>query len=129
MQRISSSPEDTFELGREIGSSLAAGDGVVLYGGRGGGETLLPKGVLEALGFDVDEVTSPSFTLVNLYRTPSADVYHIGLWRVDDGHDAAAAVGLHEILESPNAVTIIEWADRLGETELPGNTIKITLEG
>ena len=129
MQRITATPEDTFELACEIGSSLAPGDIVLLYGGLGAGKTLLTKGILDALDFDVDEVTSPSFTLVNLYKTPRVDVYHIDLWRVDETHDAAAAVGLDEILETGNAVTIIEWADRLGDTELPGNTIKITLEG
>jgi len=129
VQRTSPSPEETFELGREIGSALAPGDVVLLYGGLGAGKTLLTKGILDALDFDVDEVTSPSFTLVNLYKTPKLDVYHIDLWRVDAGHDASAAVGLDEILESGNSATIIEWADRLGDTELPGNTIKITLEG
>src|SRR6476469_416274 len=99
MQRISPTPEDTFQLGREIGSSLGAGDVVLLYGGLGAGKTLLTKGIMDALDFDVDEVTSPSFTLVNLYETPGLDVYHIDLWRVDEGHDAAAAVGLDEILE------------------------------
>lgn len=129
MQRVSPSPEDTFELGRELGASLAAGDIVLLQGGLGAGKTLLTKGILDALDFDIDEVTSPSFTLVNLYRTPTVDVYHIDLWRVIEGHDAATAVGLDEILEGGNAVTIIEWADRLGDTDLHGNLVKITLTG
>src|SRR3954449_11954513 len=107
MQRISPSPEDTFQLGREIGSSLKAGHVVLLYGGLGAGKTLLTKGILDALDFDVDEVTSPSFTLVNLYKTPGVDVYHIDLWRVEEGHDPVTSVGLDEIVENGDVVTVI----------------------
>lgn len=123
------SPAQTFELGERLGASLACGDVLLLYGGLGAGKTLLTKGILNAFGFDIDEVTSPSFTLVNLYKTASVDVYHIDLWRLDGGMDVAAAVGLEEILENENAVTIIEWADRLGGTLLANHTIKLTISG
>jgi tRNA threonylcarbamoyladenosine biosynthesis protein TsaE len=89
----------------------------------------LTKGILNALGFDVDDVTSPSFTLVNLYKTQRLDIYHIDLWRLDAAHDAKAAVGLHEIIENENAVTIIEWADRLVDAPFPNRTIKINIKG
>jgi len=129
MQRVSPSPDDTFQLGREIGASLERGDVVLLYGGLGAGKTLLTKGILEALDFDVDEVTSPSFTLVNLYKTAKFKVYHVDLWRVENGQDPVTSVGLDEIVDGDDAVTIIEWADRLGDRELAANTIKIYLEG
>src|SRR5688572_9915416 len=105
--------EDTFALGEKIGSWIKAGDVLLLSGGLGAGKTLLTKGVLNALDFDIDEVTSPSFTLVNLYKTPVFDVYHIDLWRLDESSDIALAVGLEEILNAENAVTIIEWATKL----------------
>ena len=111
---ISDTPDATFEFGEKLGAKLTRGDVVLLYGGLGAGKTLLTKGILSSLGFDIDEVTSPSFTLVNLYRTPALDVYHIDLWRLDGAQDAVAAVGLDEIIENENALTIIEWADRLG---------------
>lgn len=122
-------PDDTFAIGERLGASLVGGDVILLYGGLGAGKTLLTKGILSALEFDIDEVTSPSFTLVNLYKTATFDVYHIDLWRLDGGMDVAAAVGLEEILENENAVTIIEWADRLGETSFTNNTIKVTIDG
>jgi tRNA threonylcarbamoyl adenosine modification protein YjeE len=129
MKRIASTTDETFELGRELGETLRAGDIVLLYGGLGAGKTLLTKGILDALKYDVDEVTSPSFTLVNLYKTPSLYVYHIDLWRIAEGHDAATSVGLDEILDAENSVVIIEWADRLGEAKLQGNIIKVTIDG
>jgi tRNA threonylcarbamoyladenosine biosynthesis protein TsaE len=123
------SPKDTFELGKSIAKELAAGDLVLLYGELGAGKTLLTKGILSGLDFDVDEVTSPSFALVNLYKTDRFDVYHIDLWRVE-GPNAVEAVGLDEILEKHNAITIVEWADRLGETfQTHNSTISIRING
>jgi len=122
-------PDDTFKLGEKLGLELRVGDVVLLYGGLGAGKTLLTKGILNSLRFDIDEVTSPSFTLVNLYKAPSFDVYHIDLWRLDNPHGAADAVGLNEILENDNAVTIIEWADRLGEVIFANRTLRLTING
>lgn len=128
-ETICNTPNDTFVLGERLGVFLAAGDVILLYGGLGAGKTLLAKGILNALDYDIDEVTSPSFTLVNLYKTDKFDVYHIDLWRLDAAMDVAAAVGLEEILENENAVTIIEWADRLGEFRFPNIPTKITIDG
>ena len=125
----SNSPEDTFVFGEEIGHGLKGGDVILLYGGLGAGKTLLTKGILNGLDFDIDEVTSPSFTLVNLYKTTSFDVYHIDLWRLDGASDPAMAVGLEEILDNTNAVTIIEWADRLGDLSFSNKIIKIFIDG
>lgn len=126
---ISNSPDETFEIGEQIGGELVGGETLLLYGGLGAGKTLLTKGILNALGFDIDEVTSPSFTLVNLYKTTRFDVYHIDLWRLDGAADTPSAVGLDEILENENAVTIIEWADRLAGVSFPNRTISVMIDG
>ncbi len=128
MEFNSKTPERTFELGREIGAELAGGEMILLSGGLGAGKTLFTKGILDALGYDVDEVTSPSFTLVNLYRTDRFDVYHIDLWRIESG-DAAFAVGLDEILDGVSNVVIIEWAEKLGEHSVANKKVTISIEG
>ncbi|HTK38318.1 MAG TPA: tRNA (adenosine(37)-N6)-threonylcarbamoyltransferase complex ATPase subunit type 1 TsaE [Pyrinomonadaceae bacterium] len=125
---ISNSPEQTFEFAEEIGRSLTGGELILLTGGLGAGKTLFTKGILEALDFDIDEVTSPSFTLVNLYNA-KFDVYHIDLWRLDESTDAAVAVGLDEILENINAVIIVEWAERLKQKGFESKVIRVNIQG
>jgi len=124
----SNSPDETFAIGERLAGDLSTGDVVLLYGGLGAGKTLLTKGILSGLGFDVDEVTSPSFALVNLYKTDRFDVYHIDLWRVE-GPNAAESVGLDEIVEKGDTVTIVEWAERLADHRFPGRVIKINIDG
>ena len=126
---VSHTPEETFTLGEKIGENLRGGEIILLSGGLGAGKTLLTKGILFALDFDVDEVTSPSFTLVNLYKTEKFDVFHLDLWRIDEDCDAAFAVGLDEILADETAVVIIEWAERLENYRLPEKVVKIEITG
>ncbi len=126
---LSNSPEMTFEIAERLGRTLQSGDVVFLSGGLGAGKTLFTKGVLSALNYDIDEVTSPSFTLVNLYNAENFDVYHIDLWRIVESADALFSVGLDEILENERAVIIIEWADRLRELNFDRRILRVEIRG
>ncbi len=118
-----------FLIGKSLAHDLSGGELILLYGGLGAGKTLMTKGILDGLGFDVDEVTSPSFTLVNLYKTESLDVFHIDLWRLEGAADPAEAVGLGEILEDVRAVAIVEWAERLEPLSFSNKVIAVSIEG
>lgn len=126
---ICRAPEETFEVGENLGEALTGGEMILLSGGLGAGKTLLTKGILDALDYDIDEVTSPSFTLVNLYKTEKFDVYHIDLWRLDENSDVAFAVGLDEILQNETATVIIEWSERLKDFPFPEKTFRVNIEG
>jgi tRNA threonylcarbamoyladenosine biosynthesis protein TsaE len=126
---ICNSPEGTFELGERFGETLQGGEIILLSGGLGAGKTLFTKGILNGLEFDIDEVTSPSFTLVNLYKTENFDVYHIDFYRLDENTNVAFAVGLNEILEDETAVVIIEWAERMKKISFPAKVFGVEIEG
>lgn len=124
----SRSPEETFQLGRRLGNDLSGGEIILLSGPLGAGKTLFVKGIASALEFDTDEVTSPSFTLVNLYHG-KLDLYHLDLFRLPDGATAAHAVDLDDLLSEERAVIVIEWAERLGNYRLPDPVWRIDISG
>lgn len=119
---------DTFALGKQIGSNLNGGEILLLNGPLGAGKTVFVKGVASALDVDPEEVTSPSFTLVNPYAGRLL-LFHIDLYRLDEGGVAAHAVDLEELLTDERAVVVIEWAERLGQYPLPANVWRITISG
>ena len=121
-------PEETFNLGKTIGAHLAGGEILLLNGPLGAGKTVFVKGLAAALDVDPEEVTSPSFTLVNPYngRLP---LFHIDLYRLDGGAAAANAVDLEEVLTDERAVVVIEWAERLGNYPLTVKVWRIGISG
>ncbi|MFS8084270.1 MAG: tRNA (adenosine(37)-N6)-threonylcarbamoyltransferase complex ATPase subunit type 1 TsaE [Acidobacteriota bacterium] len=119
---------ETFEIGERLGQRLLGGEIILLNGPLGAGKTILVKGIAHALGLDEEEVTSPSFTLVNPHQGRLL-LYHIDLYRLDEGATAAHAVDLDEILTDEQAVVIIEWAERMGHYPLPANVWRISISG
>ena len=119
---------ETFDLGEHLGSELRGGEIILLNGPLGAGKTMLVKGIASALGIDQEDVTSPSFTLVNPHPGRLL-LYHIDLYRLDEGASAAHAVDLDEILTDESAVVIIEWAERLGHYPLPAAVWRISISG
>ena len=125
---ISREAGETFDLGRQIGAQLRGGEILLLDGPLGAGKTIFVKGLAAGLDVDADEVTSPSFTLVNPYegRLP---LFHIDLYRLDAGASAAHAVDLEELLTNEQAVVVIEWAERLGKYPLPPFVWHVKIQG
>lgn len=120
---VSESPEATWSVGEFVGKRLKAGMVLCLTGDLGAGKTLFTKGVAAGLGVKED-VTSPSFTLMNLYdgRLPVA---HFDLYRLDDGGDLDE-IGFYEYADEPVGVAIIEWADKFPEA-LPPHHLSVVL--
>jgi tRNA threonylcarbamoyladenosine biosynthesis protein TsaE len=125
---ISFNEQETFDLGVRIGEQLSGGEVILLNGPLGAGKTVFVKGIARALGLDEEEVTSPSFTLVNLHQGRLL-LYHLDLYRLAEGAAAAHAVDLDEILSDESAVVIIEWGERLGRYPLPADVRRVGISG
>jgi tRNA threonylcarbamoyladenosine biosynthesis protein TsaE len=114
---------ETTALGEAFSRRLRPGEVVLLRGELGAGKTAFVRGMAAGLGIDPEEVSSPTFTLVQEYRGGRMTLYHVDLYRlrpneVDD-------LGLEE-LTAENGVTAIEWAERLPRPL--GNAIEVRIE-
>lgn len=125
---VSQSEHETLDLGARIGEQLSGGEIILLDGPLGAGKTVLVKGVAHALGLNEEDITSPSFTLVNPHHGRLL-LYHIDLYRLEAGASAAYAVDLDELLTDESAVVIIEWAERLGRYPLPAGVWHVAISG
>src|SRR5216683_2649436 len=104
------SEAETAAVGRELAATLAAGDIVLLFGDLGAGKTAFVRGLAEGLGIAADEVSSPTFTLVQEYRGGRLPLFHIDLYRLDDPREIDD-LGLDELIA--DGVLAIEWAEKL----------------
>ena len=118
---ISTSESQTYDIARQLASGLSAPAHILLYGDLGAGKTLFSKGLAEGFGVrDIDDVSSPTFTLINQY-SGRMKVYHIDLYRIDpETPNALDGLGLEEIFDDSGAAVIIEWAERLGSFDTTG---------
>lgn len=107
----SSSPEQTVELGRRIGSQLRGGEVFAIYGPLGSGKTRLIKGIATGAGAqDLRNVTSPTFVIVNQYQG-RFDIYHIDAYRLESLAEFEM-LGFDDFCY-PQSVVLIEWADKI----------------
>jgi tRNA threonylcarbamoyladenosine biosynthesis protein TsaE len=120
---LTGSEEETAAMGRALAARLEAGDVILLFGELGAGKTAFVKGLVEGLGLDRSEVSSPTFTLVQEYRGGRLPVVHVDLYRLNDPREIDE-LGLDEIAES--AVLAIEWAEKL--VRRPPGAIAVRLE-
>src|SRR5271168_2460979 len=118
---VTHSEEETIELGRRIAAELPRRAVVLLIGNLGAGKTTLAKGIVSGLGAAaVEEVSSPTFTLIHEYGR----VYHIDLYRLERAAEVAT-LGLDEIFDR-DAVVLIEWGERFPRL-MPEGRIEIRL--
>ena len=124
MLRETNSAAETRALGEELSSSLRPGDVVVLEGELGAGKSELARGIARGLGVR-ETVTSPSFTILNVYESGRYPLYHFDWYRLESA-DELYELGMDEYLGG-DGIAVVEWAERCPEA-VPENTIRITLD-
>lgn len=110
MTVTTNSQEETAAIGRTLASTLAAGSVVLLIGDLGAGKTALVRGLAEGLGVPPEDVSSPTFTLMQEYRGGRVPLVHVDLYRLNNGREIDE-LGLEEL--GLDAVLAIEWAEKL----------------
>jgi len=122
--RHSYSPDDTFEIGKNIGMEAKPGLVIALRGDLGAGKTLFTQGLAEGLGID-EPVNSPTFTIMQIYDTGRIPLYHFDVYRIMDPCEMDE-VGFDDYVYG-EGVTIIEWPGQIEEI-MPEHYTDIVIE-
>jgi tRNA threonylcarbamoyladenosine biosynthesis protein TsaE len=104
------SQDETADVGRQLASSLQPGSVLLLIGDLGAGKTALVRGLAEGLGVQPEDVSSPTFTLIQEYRGGRLPLLHVDLYRLSDSREIDE-LGLDEL--GQDGVLAIEWAEKL----------------
>lgn len=111
---------DTLSFGKKLASLLKPTDVVVLTGELGSGKTKLTEGILSYFGLE-NEISSPTFTIVNEYQSDSFFIYHFDVYRLEDSSEFLE-IGGEEYFEK--GICIIEWGEMISDV-LPKDYIHI----
>ncbi|MFQ8703855.1 MAG: tRNA (adenosine(37)-N6)-threonylcarbamoyltransferase complex ATPase subunit type 1 TsaE [Eisenbergiella sp.] len=116
--------EDTFELGKKLGQNAKPGDVYTLVGDLGVGKTVFTQGLAEGLGI-AEAVSSPTFTIVQVYEEGRLPLYHFDVYRIGDVSEMDE-IGYEDYFYG-GGVCLIEWADLIREI-LPERYTRIFIE-
>lgn len=116
--------EDTFALGKRLGENAKPGDVYTLVGDLGVGKTVFTQGLAEGLGI-VESVSSPTFTIVQVYEEGRLPLYHFDVYRIGDVSEMDE-IGYEDYFYG-EGVCLIEWADLITEI-LPDRCTRICIE-
>ena len=113
--------EETMDFASELANKLNIGDVVVLSGELGAGKTKFTEGFLKHFGLE-NEISSPTFTIVNEYKNNDINIYHFDVYRLADSSEFYE-IGGDEYFDT--GICLIEWGELI-EDALPSNYIHIT---
>jgi len=120
---ITTGEEETVAAGEQCAATLSPGAVVLLYGQLGAGKTAFVRGLARGLGAAADEVSSPTFTIIQEYAGRTATLYHVDLYRLEPAE--VDDLGLDELV-SGDGIVAIEWAERWRGR--PDDAIEVRIE-
>lgn len=120
---ITEAPEETRAYGNLLAKSLQAGDVVLLVGDLGAGKSELTRGIAKGLGV-TETVTSPTFTILNVYESGKIPLYHFDWYRLQDT-DELYDMGMDEYLGG-DGIAVVEWPERC-EDAIPGKHLIVRI--
>jgi len=107
---ISKSTDDTDAIAKAIAENLSCGVLLCMYGDIGAGKTTLTKSIGKYLGVK-EQITSPSFVILNEYHSGKYSLYHFDLYRLETEGLSTILDELQEYSQDEKALTIVEWAE------------------
>ncbi|MBR4626714.1 MAG: tRNA (adenosine(37)-N6)-threonylcarbamoyltransferase complex ATPase subunit type 1 TsaE [Ruminococcus sp.] len=120
---VTHSPEESIAAAEKLGRLLRPGDMIAYKGGLGAGKTTFTRGIAIGMGL-ADNVSSPTFALVNEYRGRDITLYHFDMYRIAD-EEGLESTGFYDYPFDEN-VAAVEWSENIAEF-LPKDTIYITI--
>ena len=121
---ISHSEAETLEIATNFAKKISAGSVVALYGTLGAGKSAFCRGFIQSLCKTVEDVPSPTFTLLQTYEAPLFEIYHFDMYRLK-APEEAYELGIEDAFL--DGVSLIEWPEKIGSL-LPKNAIRITFQ-
>ena len=124
MKYLSQSEKDTIAFAKKFAQTLKGNEIIALWGTLGMGKTVFAKAVIQELTGRKEEVPSPTFTLLQTYDTPLAEVFHFDFYRLKNPEEAYE-IGIEDAFK--DGISLIEWPEKIGAL-LPRQAINIYFE-
>lgn len=122
---ITKNEKQTRKIAQKLAEELKFGDVILLEGDLGSGKTVFTKGIAESLGIK-DIITSPTFTILNLYKINNGNFAHFDMYRIENENELSE-LGFEEYIGGQGTICAIEWSSQTPSI-IPKNTISVTLE-
>lgn len=112
MEYITNTPEETEQVGEQLGKTLTGGEIIAYIGGLGAGKTAFTRGLARGLGISM-RVTSPTYTIVNEYEGGRLPLFHFDMYRLESSEDLFD-IGWEDYLQR-GGVCAVEWSENVSD--------------
>ena len=126
MEIISKNINQTIDFAKKLAKGFKGGEILLLSGELGAGKTAFTKGIAKGLGINAI-ITSPTFTIMNMYTSSKLNLYHFDMYRIEDESEIYE-LGFNEFIGNTNGVCCVEWFTQTPELFENKKCLLVTLE-